>query len=168
MRAVIVIGLTFCFTACVNPFAPAEGDGSALDNLLGDPKTINGFYQRFQSAYTFRDTAIYGPLVHPEFIFSFRDFEQNIDISWGRPVEMLTTFRLFFESSEIQLQWNNTVSQFVNATGTEAQVTRRFNLTVVLPQSDVLRTDGSANFVLQRSDSTLPWRLLRWRDQSNI
>jgi hypothetical protein len=55
-----------------------------------------------------------------------------------------------------------------NGLGTEAQIIRRFDLIVSLEGSDVIRTDGSANFVLQRPDTLSPWQLIRWRDQSDL
>lgn len=154
--------------ACTNPFAPELTDSDPFGELLGDPTTIDGFYTRFQNAYIFRDTTLYGPLIHPEFVFTYRDFDRNVDVSWGRSLELITTHRLFLESNDIQLQWNNVVTSFVNPDKTQAQVIRRFNLSVVLSQADVIRTDGSANFVLERPDSTQVWQLIRWRDESDI
>lgn len=167
MKFLTFIPLVLLLGSCVNPFAPELAEGDPFEELIGNPKTIDGFYTRFQNSYQFRDTTLYGPLVHPEFLFTYRDFDRNVDISWGRPIEMVTTNRLFLESEDIQLQWNNIVSSFVNTDKTEAQIIRRFNLTIVLSQSDVIRTDGSANFVLSRADSTVSWQLFRWRDESD-
>jgi hypothetical protein len=153
---------------CSNPFAPGLEKGDPFDALLGDPRTIDGFYLRFQNAYLFRDTTLYGPLIHPEFIFTFRDFEQNVDISWGRPAEMISTWRLFNRSQDLQLQWNNLVSTSINAERTEAILLRRFNLGVVLSANEIYRTDGVAGFMLRRPDSTAAWTLFRWRDESNL
>jgi hypothetical protein len=153
---------------CINPFAPGEAEGDPFENFLGNPRTIDGFYQRFQNAYQLRDTTLYGPLIHPEFLFTFRDFEQNVDVTWGRAEEMWATYNLFLNSAEIQMQWNNIISQQTNAGNTFSQVIRRFSLIVVLQGSDVLRTDGSANFVLTRADSTKNWQLISWRDESDL
>lgn len=154
--------------SCTNPFAPRELKGDIFDNLLGDPTTIEGFYTRFQNAYQLRDTTLYGPLIHPEFIFTYRDQEQNVDVSWGRTEEMITTSRLFQRSRDIQLQWNNIVFEQTNTTGTQAQIVRRFNLLILLDGTDSFRTDGSTNFVLTRSDSTSSWQIISWRDESEI
>lgn len=167
----ILTGLIFCtliLFQCTNPFAPSYKEGIGLENLLGNPLTIEGFYTRFQNAYRLRDTTLYGPLIHPEFTFTFRNLDQNVDVSWGRLQELISTGNLFQYAREIDLIWNNEVVRHENGLGTEAQVIRRFDLIVSLQDSDVLRTDGSANFVLQRADTTLPWRLIRWRDQSDL
>jgi hypothetical protein len=154
--------------SCTNPFAPKVLEGDILGDLLGDPTTIEGFYLRFQNAYQLRDTTLYGPLIHPNFTFTYRDPEQNVDITWGRSQEMNSTSLLFQQSSDIQLQWNNIITQFTNTTKTQSQIIRRFNLVIVLQGSDIFRTDGSTNFVLTRADSTATWQILSWRDESEI
>lgn len=159
-------GVLFCFHC--NPFAPQFRESDDSGNLLGDPTSIEGFYTRFQNAYRLRDTTLYGPLIHPEFTFTYRDYDSNVDVSWGRVEELLSTTKLFQFSREIDLTWNNTIVQLPNTDNTQVQIIRRFDLIVTLDGSDVLRTDGSANFVLERADSTLPWLLRSWRDQSEL
>lgn len=167
---VLAIGIAACaFTwSCTNPFAPKLLEGDILEDLLGNPSTLEGFYTRFQNAYQLRDTTLYGPLIHPEFIFTYRDPEQNVDISWGRSQEMNTTSRLFQNSRDIQLQWSNIITRIDNPDRTRTQVIRRFNLTVLLEGAEMFRTDGAANFILTRTDSTSNWQLLTWRDESDI
>lgn len=160
--------LALILKGCINPFAPGELDGDPFAELLGDPTTIDGFYQRFQSAYELRDTTLYGPLIHPEFVFSFRDEERNVDVTWNRPEEMNSTFNLFIQSADIQLNWNNYISISTNDENTRSQIVRRFDLGVLLTNSDLLRTDGSASFLLTRPDSTSNWQLLLWRDESEL
>ncbi len=168
----IVLTLIFCVAlvlqSCTNPFAPRELKGDILDNLLGDPSTVEGFYTRFQNAYQLRDTSLYGPLIHTQFTFTFRDPEQNVDVSWGRAEEMNTTSRMFQRSRDIQLQWNNVVFEQGNVAQTQLQVVRRFNLLILLDGAEVYRTDGSTNFILSRSDTTSNWQILSWRDESEI
>lgn len=155
-------------SACINPFAPGSLDGDPFAELLGDPKTIEGFYQRFQNAYQLRDTTLYGPLIHPDFVFSFRDEERNVDVTWNRPEEMNSTYNLFIQSIDIQLNWNNFISVATNEEKTRSQIVRRFDLGVLLSNSELLRTDGSASFLLTRQDSTSNWQLLLWRDESEL
>ena len=163
-----ILILVLISSTCLNPFAPEYKEGEPLENLLGNPTTISGFYTRFQNAYKLRDTTLYGPLIHPEFTFTYRNPDQNVDVSWGRVEELMSTSRLFQYSREIDLTWNNVIVELTNGLGTEAQIIRRFDLIVSLEGSDVLRTDGSANFVLQRTDTLQPWKLIRWRDQSDL
>ncbi|AXJ00160.1 hypothetical protein CYPRO_0883 [Cyclonatronum proteinivorum] len=162
------VTLVLLFAAgCWNPFAPGleEGDG---DGLLGDPSTIEGFFTRFQNAYQLRDTTLYGPLIARDFVFTFRDYDNNVDISWGRNEEMSSTYRLFINSQDIRIRWNNILSQDINEDRTRSQVIRRFDLTVALEASDLIRTDGAVNFVLERPDSTENWQLRSWRDESDL
>lgn len=168
IAVIIAAGMLTMISSCINPFAPGELEGDPFAEFLGDPKTIDGFYQRFQNAYQLRDTSLYGPLIHPDFVFSFRDQERNVDVTWNRPEEMNSTYNLFVQSIDIQLNWNNFISVSTNPENTRSQVVRRFDLGVLLTNSDVLRTDGSASFLLTREDSTSNWQLLIWRDESEI
>jgi len=154
--------------ACINPFAPSLGDGDPFTELLGDPQTVEGFFTRFQNAYQLRDTTLYGPLIHPNFTFTYRDYDQNVDVTWGRVEEMSSTYGLFLNSQDIRIQWNNIISQDANQENTQTQIIRRFDLTVVLEQSDVIRTDGAVNFIMTRPDSTDNWQLTSWRDESDL
>lgn len=170
----MLAALPFLTAACINPFAPGELEGDPIADLLGDPSTIEGFYTRFQKSYELRDTSLYGPLIHPEFTFTFRDYERNVDITWSRSEEMNSTYNMFSRSYDISLRWNNIIDQFqVDTPNDSAQesilVIRRFNLTVVLsPSEPALRSDGSASFLLTRPDENANWRLVSWRDESDI
>lgn len=168
MRLWAVIGAVLMITACMNPFSPGLADGDLFDDILGNPVTIDGFYTRFQNAYQLRDTTLYGPLIHPNFLFTYRDADLNVDVSWGRTEDLNSTARLFNSSRDIQLQWNNIISRFENDTKTEAQVIRRFNLMIRLVDNQTFRTDGATNFRLIRTDSTQAWQLLSWRDESDL
>lgn len=163
----LLLIIPFC-GGCINPFAPGELEGDPIADLLGNPSTIEGFYTRFQKAYELRDTSLYGPLIHPEFTFIFRDDNRNVDITWGRSEEMNSTYNMFSQSYDISLRWNNITQEIVQDDQTRGQVIRRFNLTVMVSPSEIYRTDGSASFQLARPDSTADWRLVSWRDESDI
>lgn len=164
----LVLFLGVWFSGCINPFAPGESDEDPLDDILGDPTTIEGFYQRFENAYELRDTSLYGPLLHPDFEFTFRDENENVDVTWSRTEDMFSTYNLFLQALDIQLHWSNFISMNINEDQTRTQAVRRFDLTVLLETNDLLRTDGLASFTLVRPDSTDPWQLIRWRDESEI
>ncbi len=166
--ALMTVLLMPVLTGCINPFAPGELEGDPIADLLGDPSTIDGFYTRFQSAYELRDTSLYGPLIHPDFTFTYRDDNRNVDITWGRSEEMNSTYNMFFQSYDITLRWNNITQEIVRDEKTDAQIIRRFNLRVIISPSESYRTDGSASFRLVRADSTANWRLISWRDESDI
>ncbi|MEX0686931.1 MAG: hypothetical protein WD267_08845 [Balneolales bacterium] len=160
--------VAYAVSTCINPFAPGELDGDPFGSLLGDPTSIEGFYSRFQNAYEIRDTTMYGELIHSDFIFTFRDQDRNVDVSWGRSEELSSTYNLFNQSIDIQLRWNNFISRLTNEDETRSQVVRRFELSVAVRGNETLRTDGSASFLLVRSDSSESWQLLNWRDESDI
>ncbi|MFO8028704.1 MAG: hypothetical protein R6U28_02475 [Cyclonatronaceae bacterium] len=170
----LLVLLSLLGTGCKNPFAPGELEGDPIADLLGDPSTIEGFYTRFQKAYELRDTSLYGPLIHPGFTFTFRDDERNVDITWSRSEEMNSTYNMFSQSYDISLRWNNIIDELPLETNGDPEaeamlIIRRFNLTVVVsPSEPPFRSDGSASFVLQRPDENADWRLVSWRDESDI
>ena len=158
--------LTLLMSACINPFAP-KLDTSPAQSAC-DPHTVEGIFQCFQAAYTFRDTTVYSPLIDPAFIFIYRDYDPNgllVDYTWGRDEEMRTTFGLFQNAEKLDLIWNNIISSSQDSSG--LNVVRGFNLTVVFNPSDIERVDGYANMTLQRAKVTDPWKITRWRDESN-
>lgn len=149
---------------CLNPFAPGLEESAAESAC--DPSTIDGVFQCFQAAYTFRDTTLYGQLIDGEFVFIYRDYDLGIDVTWGRDDEMRTTYGLFRNAQKLDLIWNNIVS--TSAESTRVTVVRGFNLTVVFNPSNVERVDGYANFEFSRGDGTTAWKIVRWRDESNF
>jgi hypothetical protein len=150
-------------TGCINPFAPGRDDSPGTSAC--DPHTIDGLFECFRSAYTFRDTTLYGQLLDPRFIFVYRNYDLGIDVTWGRDDEMRTTYGLFQNTQKIDLIWNTTVSAAVEST--RVTVVRGFSLTIVFTPSDIERIDGLANLTIERSNIAGPWRILRWRDESN-
>ncbi len=151
-----------------NPFAPALEDVDVFSALTGDPRTIDGFFQRFQYAYEVRDISLYEPLLDSSFVFIYYDFNAQIERQWGFAQELRVTRRLFDEASLIRLQWNQLIAQNVTSEGRKARVIRSFGLTVALQDGEVFRGDGNVNFLLVRPDTLSPWRLLRWRDESTF
>ncbi len=81
---------------CKNPFSPTlDTNPNNSGSTLSDLKTINGVFQNFQYAYTFKDTIIYGQFISQNFTFTYRDYDKNFDVSWGRDDEMKTNYGLF-------------------------------------------------------------------------
>jgi hypothetical protein len=109
---------------------------------------------------------LYGDLLAGNFSFVFRDYEQGIDITWGRDEELRTTYGLFQTAQRLDLIWNNIVSTSTDST--RLNILRGFNLTVTFNPSDIERVDGYANLTLERARSTDPWMIIGWRDESNF
>jgi hypothetical protein len=47
-------------------------------------------------------------------------------------------------------------------------VVRGFTLPLVFNPSDIERIDGYANLIFERTRVSDPWRIVRWRDESNF
>jgi len=151
-----------------NPFAPALEEGDPFADLFGDPTTIEGFFTNFRNAYDLRDISVYEPLLDSGFVFIYRDFEAQIDRQWGFAEDLEITRRLFQNSSFIELKWNQIIARDEEDEDRRARIIRSFNLTVGIEGADVFRGDGNVNFLLTRRDTTAAWRLLRWRDESEL
>lgn len=155
------------FTGCKNPFAPTLNENIDNNNsTISDQKTIEGVFQNFQYAYTFKDTTIYGKLISEDFIFTYRDYDLGFDVSWGRDEEMKTTYGLFQNTQRIDLIWNNIILSSVDTL--DANIVRGFNLTITFNPTDVIRLDGRVNMALQRNSVDSKWQILRWIDESNF
>jgi hypothetical protein len=152
---------------CKNPFAPAFNANINNNNsTISDQKTIEGVFQNFQYAYTFKDTTIYGKLLGENFIFTYRDYDLGFDVSWGRDEEMKTTYGLFQNTQRIDLIWNNIIISSVDTLN--ANIIRVFNLTITFNPTDVIRLDGRVNMALQRKSPDAKWQITQWNDESNF
>ncbi len=156
--------LMLVLAACINPFAPGRDDTPGESAC--DPHTIDGLFTCFRAAYSFRDTTLYGQLLDPNFVFVYRNYDLGIDVTWGRDDEMRTTYGLFQNTQKLDLIWNNITSTASDST--RVTVVRGFNLTIVFNPSDIERIDGYANLIFERTRVSDPWRIVRWRDESNF
>jgi hypothetical protein len=157
----------FLILGCTNPFAPAL-DTSPSDNssTISDLKNVDGVFQNFQYAYVFKDTTIYGELIAGDFIFTFRDYDQGIDVSWGRDDEMKTTYGLFQNSQRLDLIWNNEVLNTQDSLN--ATIIRAFNLTITFNPTDIVRVNGRVNLSLKKDPISETWAIVKWIDESNF
>ena len=154
--------------ASCNPFAPALQEGNPFGDLLGDPTTIGGFFINFRNAYELRDPSLYEALLDSSFIFIYYDFDAQVEREWGFTEELESTRRLFDNASLINLRWNQVISQSTTDDALNARVIRSFNLTISLEGGEAFRGDGNVNFLITRRDTSLAWKLLRWRDESEF
>jgi hypothetical protein len=167
--AAVSIACAMMLYGCINPFAPALDDSSqASGSVLGDQKTIDGIFQNFKQAYLFKDTTIYGQVLAPDFIFVYRDYDNGVDVSWGRDDDMRTTNGLFQNAQRLDLVWNSTVPIQGDTVDLKVNVTRNFNLTVTFSPTDIVHIDGYASLTLERPSPGDEWRIARWNDQSNF
>lgn len=160
-----VVLLSCATVSCFNPFAPRlvlQSSGT----LLGDQRTTEGVFQNFRYAYIFKDTLTYGQLLAPNFVFIYRNYERNVDATWGRDEEMFSTNGLFRTAQTLDLVWNEII--FSSGDSLSMTIQRGFNLTVTFNASDVLRLDGRVNLSLIREKPSDVWLIRRWRDESNF
>lgn len=163
------LGAVSVASAC-NPFAPGLDDNAiSPDQLLGNPVTVRGFFDRFRAAYQLRDSTLYGQLLTRNFIFTYRDFAANADRSWNRDVDANATYKLFRAARSANLQW----TQYMPTTDTMysdtlVYVERAFSLSI--EQRDNQRFDGTgtARLELVRKNRLEPWRMRRWYDRSEF
>ncbi len=161
----IIIGAAIicCCISC-NPFAPAIDNTISQSGISAD--SINGFFEVFRAAYQFKDTTVYGKLLAPNFVFSYRNYDRGLDLEWGRDEEMQATGSLFSSSESLDLLWGNILDS--SGTDTLYDITRSFSLDIILNSTEPLHVDGRAIFSLSRSTKNDPWKAIRWRDESNF
>jgi len=151
--------------SCLNPFAPRL-DTQPATQICSDLTSIEDVLCTFRNAYTFKDTTLYGSIIGKDFTFTYRDYDQGVDVSWGRNDEMRITYGLFQSVESMTLIWNTEVSS--NGNDTSYSSVRGFNLTVTFNPSDIVRVDGYANLTFVREKNTAPWKIAQWRDESNF
>lgn len=140
--------------------------GSQNSTVLGDQRTFEGVFQNFRYSYILKDTLAFGRLLAKDFTFIYRDYERNIDVSWGRDEEMISTNGLFQNSQQLDLVWNEII---ISAGDTLlSDVSRGFNLTITFNPNDIIRIDGRVNLRLNRPSTADVWTIQRWRDESNF
>jgi hypothetical protein len=166
LNILIVFSLLIIF-GCTNPFAPAydenyDDSGPGISDL----KTIEGVFQNFQYSYSFKDTLIYGQLIAPDFIFTYRDYDQGFDVSWARDEDLRTTDGLFKNTERLDLIWNNIVLSTEDSL--TANIIRSFNLNITFNPTDVVRVDGRVNLSLRKNAESKKWQITRWLDESNF
>ncbi|MBK0402015.1 hypothetical protein I5M27_03400 [Adhaeribacter sp. BT258] len=161
---VLVASLAAC-----NPFAPELDDAVTDPNkLLGDRKTVNGFFEWFRNSYQLRDSTLYGQIVAPDFRFTYFDFTNNTEVSWPRDVEMSTTYKLFRGVRATSLQWNQYILADTAISDTVAIAERAFNLTINQDDATIYRGVGSARIVLTRKNRNDNWKMRSWYDKSDF
>jgi hypothetical protein len=163
----IIFVLAIIISSCTNPFAPKYDENINQGGVpISDQSTLEGVFQNFQYAYTFKDTLIYGNLLSSDFTFTYRDYENGYDVNWGRDEEMRTTNGLFENSQRLDLIWNNIVTSTVDSL--DANIVRSFNLNITFNPTDVVRIDGRVNLSLKQDPVSNKWHITRWLDESNF
>lgn len=158
--------LLLALVSCTNPFAPKLEPGlSNLSSTLGDQRTVAGIFQNVQYAFTYRDTLIYGSLLHPDFQFRYYNPDRAAEVAFNRDEEMRIAWNLFHSADQIDIQWNDFISQ--DGDSIRMTVTRAYTMKIILQASETFRIDGRAQFRLTRNAPTDVWLIRTWFDESN-
>lgn len=150
------------FYGCDNPFSPALGNSETVGSIISDQKTIDGVFQNLKYAYVAKDTSIYSKVLSNDFVFTYRDYDQGVDISWDKNEELRITNSIFQNTQNLNLIWNNIVA----ITSDSTEIIRSFNLTLTFNPSDVVGIDGRVKLTLKKSNNI--WQIAKWTDDSNF
>jgi len=162
----ILIILTLALS-CTNPFAPKLADYGEGGGVLGDQRTVDGLFTNFSYAYKMKDTVVYGNLLSDDFTFTYTNYDRDpvVDESWGRSIDMITTYRLFNATQRLELVWNEISLKIEDSL--RMIITRSFALDVMFNPDDKFKLQGKANFTLVRSSKDAQWKIQQWRDITN-
>ncbi len=162
----ILLELAFFFAlnACTNPFAPKLTDGK--QEIIEDQRTVDGVFANFRYAYIFKDTLVYGRLLDNDFTFTYHNYEKNIDVSWGRTEDMITTAGLFNAAQSLDLIWNQVVISIGDSM--RLNITRGFTLNINFGPTYSEEIVGRVNLTLARVHPDSVWLIERWIDESNF
>lgn len=151
--------------ACFNPYAPKLGDISADANFfLTGQETPDEVLVNFQYAYTLKDSLVYRDVLDKEFVFVYRDHDNDTFVSWGKEEDVTATVGLFNTFTVINLVWHSTNFISYSLDSTSAEISKGFILTL----GPEIRITGEALFNLKRDAESGIWRITRWVDKSII
>ncbi|MGE5480987.1 MAG: hypothetical protein ACM3U1_11255 [Chloroflexota bacterium] len=160
----LILSLPYLYS-CDNPFAPKLADGDASVGLLGDQKKPEDVFLNMRYAYQFKDTVVYGRLLADDFVYSFRNFDKGIDVTWGRDEEMLSTSRMFNGAQSLDLVWGEVFTSTGDSLSLEAA--RNFVLTITFNAADVVSVYGRVTMKLKKNvEAGGIWQIVSWRDES--
>ncbi|MFC2129984.1 hypothetical protein ACFLSQ_00970 [Bacteroidota bacterium] len=163
----LILIISVLILSCTNPFAPKSIDFTGVPAILGDQTTIEGVFTNFGYAYKMKDTVVYGNLLADDFTFIFRNYDREpvVDESWGREIDMITTYGLFKGTQRLDLVWNDITSLIQDSL--LVNVWRSFVLEVAFSPDDRFKLQGKVNFTLVKAAEDAPWKILQWRDETN-
>ncbi|MCH8286888.1 hypothetical protein IIB79_10230 [candidate division KSB1 bacterium] len=104
-----LLNLIVLWVTCFNPFAPKLGEiSSNLNVFLTAQQTPEEVLSNFQFAYTLKDSLVYRDVLDDDFVFVYRDLDNDVFVSWGKEEDVTATVGLFNTFTVIILVWNST------------------------------------------------------------
>jgi len=164
---ILIVAIT-CGLSCLNPFAPQLVDSDNNDLIITEQKTPDEVLHNFKYAYVFKDSVLYSDLLDSSFVFIY--FDPNLEssgrfVSWGRDIDLKTTGRLFRNFDVIDLIWNSTIYSFNEEK--RAEYSKSFNLSLI-KNNETINITGNAIFVFKKSEYDEKWRIIQWKDESDL
>jgi len=161
---IILFALLCVVVSCLNPFAPGLGDvSSSLDIPLTGQTTPEEVLTNFRYAYIYKDSLVYRDVLHDDFVFVWRDHENDKFVSWGKEDDIKTTVGIFNTFSVIHLVWKSTNYLTYSADSAMAEISKGFILTL----GSTIRITGDALFYMKKAEDGI-WRITRWVDKSIV
>lgn len=160
--------ISFSYLSCLNPFAPKLQESLDLSQLITEQKSPDEVLTNFKYAYTFKDSSLYADLLDSSFVFLYFDPNYGSSgrfVSWGRDVDLLTTGRLFRNFTVIDLIWHSTIYSFEEENFSE--MSKSFQLSLVNDQESI-NISGNAIFSFVKNEKDEKWRIVRWKDESDL
>ncbi len=172
---ILIVAIAFGLS-CLNPFAPKLVDSDNNDFIITEQKTPDEVLHNFKYAYVFKDSVLYSDLLDSSFVFIY--FDPNLEssgrfVSWGRDIDLKTTGRLFRNFDVIDLLWNRTIYNDTSyADINEEKISRieyskSFNLSLI-KNNETINITGNAIFVFKKSEYDEKWRIIQWKDESDL
>ncbi|MDZ7264067.1 MAG: hypothetical protein ONB16_05740 [candidate division KSB1 bacterium] len=152
----------------MNPFAPRLKESDQNQLIITPQSTPEELLQNFKYAYVFKDSMLYADLLDSSFVFIYFDPNQESSgrfVSWGRDVDLRTTGRLFRNFDVIDLIWNSTIYSFDE--DDRAEYSKSFELSLT-KDNETISISGNAIFIFQKGPYDNKWRILQWKDESDL
>ncbi len=168
LKTGIIIFVFFINIKCFNPFAPELDNNPDLSNVITEQQTPDEVLHNFKYAYTFKDSLLYSDILDESFVFEY--FDTNFGPSgglrtWNRDLDLKTTGTLFRRFDVIELIWLNTL--YSETKGDFVKKFIRFNLSLFGPEYNFIVT-GTAIFTFKQSVNDNKWRIVGWKDESDL
>ncbi|MDW7679894.1 MAG: hypothetical protein SCK70_04980, partial [bacterium] len=154
--------------SCFNPFAPILEDSDENELIITEQKNPDEVLQNFKYSYVFKDSVLYSNLLDSSFVFIYFDPNEESSgrfVSWGRDIDLLTTGRLFRSFDVIDLIWNSTIYSIDETE--RAEYSKSFNLSLV-KDNETINLSGNAIFVFKKCEYDDKWRIIQWKDESDL
>ena len=156
--------------SCWNPFALKLDNSLQGTLILTEQKTPEEVLQNFDYAYTSKDSLLYADLLDSSFVFVYEDYDLGRLVSWGRDVDLRSTGRLFRGFDVIDLTWNKEAysdTSYSTSGQMIIEIPKPYRLNLYGDQGD-FALSGTAVFSFLKSSFDKKWRIIRWKDESDI